>query len=251
MVFQRGGQNAHLVQSIPVQAGILRMHVKKPVGERAQGAQIIHLLPDHMRRIEIQAEAVTGNIFEHTPPDRRTVRQILARGPLVLREKHGAVLNGDAYAMLLRKRDKRFPHGQESRPLLRHRTRRVPPCERIHEVYPKERGGAHDLPEMLDIYGRFVRVGCKRVGIIPESADFHARVFDNRARLPGVRLGKVRRVNVGHARIAAFRLSPWPAKQLHAVVSLRRGRFDHAPKIQLRENSAYEPEFHIGIQRAS
>ena len=118
MVFQGCGENAYLVQPIPVKTHILGVHMKKTVGEGSQRTQVVHLLPDHMRRIEIQPEPVAGNVLEHAAPDGRTVRKILAPRPFVLREKHGAVLDCNAHVVLLCKGHKRLPHSQKPGPLL-------------------------------------------------------------------------------------------------------------------------------------
>ena len=76
-------QDAVLIERPPVDPGVLGMDVEDPVPELDQGGEVVHLLPDEVRGVEVQAEIRAGDVPEHPPPDRRRRRQVLAAGPFV------------------------------------------------------------------------------------------------------------------------------------------------------------------------
>ncbi len=77
------GQDPVLVEGGSVDPGVLGMDVEDPVLELSQGCDVVDLLPDQVRGVEVQAEIGAGNVVEHPPPDRGRRCQVLAAGPLV------------------------------------------------------------------------------------------------------------------------------------------------------------------------
>ena len=89
------GQDAVLIERGAVDPCVLGVNMEDSVPELGKRGQVIHLLPDHVRRVEVQAEMGAGDVVEHPPPDRRGRGQVLAAGPFVLGEEHRAVLDAD------------------------------------------------------------------------------------------------------------------------------------------------------------
>ena len=118
MVFVGMGQQPDLVQPIAVQSSIFRMNVHQPVAEFPQWLEVVHLLPDAVRRIEVQAEVQAGNVGEHPPPDRRADGEVLAAGPFIPGEKHRAILNANPHPGPLGSLDQRPPGGQKPGPVV-------------------------------------------------------------------------------------------------------------------------------------
>ena len=123
--------DADLVEVFSVQTNVLGMHMKDAAGEVAQRSDLVHVLPNHVRGVVVESEVRVGDFLEHAAPNRRGRGQVLATGPFVGGEGHGAVLNGDAHALILGELDKRSPNFQKARPVRLDRPRPVAPDERI------------------------------------------------------------------------------------------------------------------------
>src|SRR5690348_16024212 len=96
MIFERVGENADFIEAIAIHPNVLQMDAENSAFELVQWPDVIHLLPNEVRRIVVEAEAGAGNFFEHAPPEGGAGSQIFAARPLIAREQHGAILNGDA-----------------------------------------------------------------------------------------------------------------------------------------------------------
>src|SRR5690242_16904629 len=101
------------------------MDAKNSGFELAQRPDVIHLLPNEVRRIVIEAEAGAGNFFEHAPPEGRAGREIFAARPLVSCEQHRAILDSDADAVIFGEADESRPDGAETRPIVLDRARPI------------------------------------------------------------------------------------------------------------------------------
>ena len=115
--FKRMRHDADFVEAIPVQTNVLRMHVKNAVGEITQRTDLVHVLPNHVRGVVVESEVRVGDFLEHAAPDGWSRGQVLPSRPFVGAEGHGAVLNGDAHALIFGELDKRLPHLQKARPV--------------------------------------------------------------------------------------------------------------------------------------
>src|SRR5579859_887611 len=76
----RVSHDARLVQPVAVDARVLCVDVEDAPGELAQRLEVIHVLPDEVRGIEIQAEVGTGNVFIHAAPDFGEMARFLPPG---------------------------------------------------------------------------------------------------------------------------------------------------------------------------
>src|SRR3954451_20038770 len=69
--------------------------------ELVHHAHVVNHLPYQVRGVEVQAKVLVGDDLPHLPPDGRTDGQVLAAGPLVVGEDHGAVLDGDLHTVVV------------------------------------------------------------------------------------------------------------------------------------------------------
>src|SRR5256885_1711150 len=114
MIVERVRQDAHFVETIPVYSRVFQVHAKNSGFEIAQRLDVVHLLPNEMRRIVVQAEIRAWNFIEHTPPESGARPEIFAARPFIAREQHGAILDGDADAVVFSEFDQVRPYGTEA-----------------------------------------------------------------------------------------------------------------------------------------
>src|ERR1700733_510415 len=81
MKLQRVGQDAYLVQPLPIDGYVLKMNAEDARRKFLERGDMVHLLPDLVRGIVIESEIRAGDLLEHAPPDRRTGGKILPSGP--------------------------------------------------------------------------------------------------------------------------------------------------------------------------
>ena len=103
--------------------------------------------------------------------------EVLPAGPLVLRERHGAVLDADLDAMVLGEFDERPPGFQKPWPVVVHGFGPVAAHEGVDHAQAQQFGRLDHEPQVLDVNARFGGVGRQRIGIIAQAADGHARLF--------------------------------------------------------------------------
>ena len=107
------------------------------------------------------------NVAKSPPPDHRRRQQILPPRPLVLREKHRAILDADLDIMILRQLDDRQPNLQKTWPVIIHTLRPIPPHERVHILQPEHRRRLDHLLQMIHRHPRYLRIRIQRIRIIP------------------------------------------------------------------------------------
>src|SRR5207253_10103060 len=83
--------DADVVQLVVINAFILGVDVDDLFSELADGPRGVDELPDQVRRVEIQADGARED-FEERAPGGGADGEVLAAGPFVGAEKHGAVL---------------------------------------------------------------------------------------------------------------------------------------------------------------
>ena len=226
MEFERRRHDADFIEPVSVEAHILGVNVEQLVGEIAHRLEIVHVLPDHVRGIVVEAEVIAGNVGEHAPPYLRRMGQVLAARPFVLREGHGAVLDADLDVAVLGKADKRRPDFEEAGPVVIDRFGPVAADEAVHDTDAEQVGGRDHLFDVVDAGLGLVGVGGQRVGIVAERADGDAGGGDEGIDFVGVGLGEADDVDVGDAGVAALRLARGPAHQLDGGKAIGRGELD-------------------------
>src|SRR5262245_15875663 len=85
--------DADFIQLRRVHARVLGVEMNDALAELANAGHAIDVLPDEVRRIEIEPPARTRNLLEHRPPYRRRGCQIRPAGPFVVREQHWTILD--------------------------------------------------------------------------------------------------------------------------------------------------------------
>jgi len=148
--YSAGSHDADLVETVVIDADILRMNVKHTVGEVTHRIDVIHLLPNHMRRIVIQTEMVAGNVVKHPPPDGRADRQIFAAGPFIAAEQHGAVFDADSDVLFLGILNQRPPSFQKPWPVLIDGPGPVATDKCIHAIKTQQRRRANHPSNVFD-----------------------------------------------------------------------------------------------------
>src|SRR6185295_16422324 len=88
------------------------------VAKGVQRLDPIHLLPNHVRGIVIEAEIILRDIGEHPFPNRGGGGKILSTWPFVGSEEHRAIFNANAHAMILCETNERLPNLQKARPVI-------------------------------------------------------------------------------------------------------------------------------------
>src|SRR5947209_7767362 len=128
----RESQNTDVVQTVPVEPGILCVHVLEPPRKLTDRRDFIHLLPDHVGRIVVETEILVRDLLKHAAPDGGTDCQVLSARPLVLGEEHGAILDADVDTPLAGVPNERGPDFLEQRPILVDALLVVAPDEGVH-----------------------------------------------------------------------------------------------------------------------
>src|SRR6266446_10514643 len=59
--------DADVVQTALIEPRVLGVDVEHAVAEFAHRPQVVHTLPDEVRRVEVEAEVTAGNVFESPP----------------------------------------------------------------------------------------------------------------------------------------------------------------------------------------
>ncbi len=93
-------EGAVAVEAVAPDLEILRVRVEDAVGEVVDGALVVDLQPDEVRRVDVEPEVRVGDRREHLVPDRRRPGEVVAARPLVVAEDHRAVLDRDLHAAL-------------------------------------------------------------------------------------------------------------------------------------------------------
>src|SRR6266498_1463098 len=89
------------------------------------------------------------NVAERAPPEDWRGHEVLAAGPLITREAHRAVLDGDQDVVVFSEADERTPCLEEARPIVVHALRPITADECIHGPQPEQGGGLDDFLEMI------------------------------------------------------------------------------------------------------
>src|SRR5688500_11739116 len=102
-------QYANVVKSRLIHADVLRMYMENTVRKLHHRLQIIHLLPDHVRRVVVQTQVGTADVLEHATPNRWRSREVFTTRPFILRKEHRAILNADPHSLIFGEFDERLP----------------------------------------------------------------------------------------------------------------------------------------------
>ena len=220
------------------------MNPEHPRGEFAQRGQIVHLLPDQMRRIVIESKVRARDLLEHAPPDRGTDREVLSPRPFVGAVEHRAVLDGNTNSLVLCVSDQIAPDRAEARPVFLNGSRPVTPNKRADDREVEHFRGAEDALEVQGHGSSLLLIRRKKIRIIPQTADVHAVSLGETQYPRNFRLVDGVHVDVGNACVATFSLSARPTHQLHACVPRRFAESEYFVKCEVRDYGAYKAELH-------
>jgi hypothetical protein len=236
-------EGAVAMQPVAPHLEVLRMHVEDPIGEVVDGALVVDHQPDEVRRVEVQAEPLVGDRGEHLVPDRRRPREVVAAGPLVVREDHRAVLDRDPYAVTRCVRDELRPHGTEPLEVLRQRAVLVVADERADGRDAEPRCGVDDLPQVTVHLCAMRVVGVEVVRVVRERRDLEPVPVEEVSHL-----ARVERVDVDvrHAGVAPpLARARRPARDLQRPEAVFRAPARDLLQRQLRERRRQQAELHV------
>src|SRR5689334_4018840 len=165
MIFERMSENTDFIEAIAIHPGVLQMDAENSGFELTQRPDVVHLLPNEVRRIVVEAEVGAGNFFEHTPPEGGAGSEIFAARPLVAREQHRAILDGDADAVIFGETDEIRPDGAETGPIVLDRARPIASDEGADHGNVQLLRALNDALEMGDAGLGFLLIGYQQVGI--------------------------------------------------------------------------------------
>ena len=184
--------------------------------ELADGASRVNVLPDKVRRVEIEAQVRARDGLEHRRPQGRRRGEVGAARPFIQCEQHGAVFDAERDAFPLRVLDDVRPDRQEQGPVASNGFGGIAAHESVDDADTDTRSRADDLFQVLDHAAAMVRIGMERIGIIAEPGDRHAGPIyqlQHARRLIVIDLGYVQMTDPGVAPIGFARR---PAHQLNA-----------------------------------
>ena len=244
MILQRRGEDADVVEGLAVDAGILGVDMNEAIGELEKRVDRIHLLPDQMGGIVVEAEGGAGNVGKHPPPDLRARGEILSPRPFVARERHRAVLDADPHAAIFGELDQRPPGLEKPGPVVVDRLRPIAADERVHPPNAELARGPDHLGNMLGRGERLSLVRCEWIGVVAQAADPDSSLGRHGADPFGIGRREAVNRDVRHAGIAALGRRRRPAHQLNALVAgLGRGAEDLLEG-ELGKNGADKAELH-------
>ena len=223
---ERGGHDANVVEAVMVEAHVLGVDVEELVDEFADGFEVVHVLPDHVGWVVVEAEVVAGDVGEHAAPDGRRVSEVFAAGPFVAGKGHGAVLDTDFDVVVFGEADQGRPDFEESGPVVVDGLGPVAADEGVHDADAEQRGGLDDALDVVDGDLGFVLVGGEGVGIVSEAADGDACGGGELVDAGGVLCGEADDVDVGDAGVAAFGSAGGPAHELDGGEAVFGGELD-------------------------
>ncbi len=157
-------QNPHLLQTIAINTRILRVNMEHLVFELVDRRNGVDKRPDQVRGVVVHPETAAGDIVEESAPHLRANKEVLAARPLVLREEHGAILDANTKASVLRLLHDRPPYVQDGPPLLINHLLGMPTDEGIDLLDSQSLGGGHHLAKVRSrnlslLFGRRERIG--------------------------------------------------------------------------------------------
>src|SRR5205807_2914813 len=212
---QLGGVPAHAqipkrVKPVPIDARVLGVHVEDSFTEVPRATDIIYLLPDQVRRVEIEPQARTRDLPKNRLPDGGRDRQVFAAGPFILAEEHGAILDAEVDAFRLSMGDDLRPNALEERPVRIDRPSGVAANKGIDQANVKPRRGADDFPQMIDDETALLGIGVERVRIVTQRGDGDSILPDQVANLLNPIVIETRHIDVAYAGIAPVGVPRWP-----------------------------------------
>ena len=194
------------------------MDMEDPVFEFIDGFDIVHLLPDVVAGVKIDAEVGRGNDFKQLSEDCRRTHQVLPARPLVSAEQHRAVLNGDFDVVLFSQSDDRRPDLFKEFNVFFHRLCLIAADKRRYHTDTQLGGGFDQGFQMGDGSFPLGKVRIHGVGIESERGDVHSFAFNIVLYIVGIDIifQHAFRINVGNTSITPFRFARRPACDLQA-----------------------------------
>jgi len=223
---ERGGHDADFVETVLVEAHVFGVDVEELVGEVPDRLEVVHVLPDHVGGVVVEAEVVAGDVSEHTAPDGGRVGQIFASGPFVVSEGHGAVLDADLDVVVFGEADQGRPDFEEAGPVVVDGLGPVTADEGVHDADAQQGGGLDDAFNVVDGDLGFVLVRGQGVGVVAESADGDAGGGGELVDAGGVCCSEADDVDVGYSGVAALGFAGRPAHELDGAEAIGGGELD-------------------------
>src|SRR3954451_2526602 len=92
-------KDAALVQPFAVDPEVLRLDMEDVRAELPDEARDVDHLEDQVRRVEVEADRAAP-FLEDPAPDARVGCEVVAAGPFIAAEQHGAVLDGELSSVI-------------------------------------------------------------------------------------------------------------------------------------------------------
>ena len=244
VVFAGVGEDADFVEAMAVEADVFGVDVEEAVFEFAHRVEVVHVLPDHVRGVIVEAEAGGAEVVEEATPEFGAGGDVFAAGPFVAAEEHGAVFDADANAVAFREFDEGLPDFEEARPVVVDGFGPVAADEGVDGFQAEEGCGLNDLAEVGGRKVGFFAVGRERIGVVAEGADLDFGVGHEGADLVGFGGGEIGDIDVRDAGVAALGLADGPAHELDAGVAGLGGEGGDFGEGEVGEDGGDEAEFH-------
>ena len=177
------------------------------------------MLPDHVGRVVIEPKIWARNRLEHAVPNRGANGKVLASGPLVRGEQHGAVFDADLDATFFGQGDDRSPNFDKASKVLIHGPRPIATNKGVEVCQAQVSGRLNDLLNMVCSQFSLSCIRSKCIRIIAKAARRNARLFSKPGELFSIGSGIRVHIDMGDACITSFGFPVWPTHDLHAVVT--------------------------------
>ena len=225
-VLQRGRHHADFRELFGVHLDVLIVDMEDLVLEIVDRLDVVHLLPDEVGRVEVEAEVRAVEDGEDLAPVGGGGHDVLAARPFVVREEHRAVLDGDFHADLLGIADDRGPDFFDQFNVFIHILGRIAADESADHVDAEHLGSVHQLVNMSNGGVGLFLVGIERVRIVSQRGDFHALGLAVSVDLGGLLFGEVGDINVADAGVTAVRAAGRPAGDFKAFQAVLGGEIN-------------------------
>src|SRR5262249_5384253 len=164
-------QDAVPVKAVRIDACVLGMDVYDVFAEFPDCAAIIDVLPDQVRRVEIETEVRAWNLLEQGLPDGRGHGQVVPARPFILAEQHRAIPDAHGNTFVFPMANNVRPDRAQQIPVFLNGLPGIATNERVDNANAKPGSGADYLAHMIDDLPAMFLLRMQGIGVITQARD--------------------------------------------------------------------------------
>src|SRR4030042_6564454 len=196
---------------------VFSMDVENFICKLPHDTLVINHLQDQMRWIKVQPKVIIGNDLPHLAPDFRRACQVVTARPLIVREDHRAVLDGNLNAIRFSELDDRRPNLGIIYQILRNGLVLIFADESTNNGHLQHICSLNHLLQVRNYYLTLLDIWMERIRIIRERRDCHAVVINHLTNVLGLSFVQFVNIDMRNTRITAGGFLERPASNLDSL----------------------------------